>query len=268
VQVMGGNLQVSSQVNRGTTFTFTIPVHPVDASLVNTPTSKRAIIALAPGQPLYKILVVDDRELNRELLLKLLTAIGFCAREAKDGQDAIAIWQDWQPDLIWMDMRMPILDGYEATRRIKADLGGEKVIIIALTASVLEADKEQVFAAGCDDFLSKPFREAEIFEMMAKHLGVKYIYENAPPENPVEAASENDTLMKESLKKLPLPWLDNFRLALQYIDLKVIDNLVHLIEQDEPNLAILIKKYIDNFQYELLLALIDNIYSVAHKNEV
>jgi Amt family ammonium transporter len=152
---------------------------------------------------------------------------------------------------------MPILDGYEATRRIKASLGGEKVIIIALTASVLEGDKEQVLAAGCDDFLSKPFREAEIFEMMAKHLGVQYIYEDAPPENPVEAASENDTLMKESLQKLPLLWLDNFRVALQNIDLKAIETLVQSIEQDDPNLAIVIKKYIDNFQYEILLDLID-----------
>jgi PAS domain S-box-containing protein len=256
VQVMGGNLQVTSQVNRGTTFTFTIPVHAVDGSLVTTPTSNRPILALVPGQPQYKILVVDDREVNRKLLLKLLTPIGFCVNEASDGQEAIAIWQDWQPDLIWMDMRMPILDGYETTRRIKASLGGEKVIIIALTASVLEGEKEQVLAAGCADFLSKPFREAEIFEMMAKYLGVQYIYEDAPPENTVKTSAENDTLMKESLQKLPLLWLNNFRLALQNVDLKAIENLVQSIEQDDPNLAILIKKYIDNFQYELLLAII------------
>jgi PAS domain S-box-containing protein len=259
VQVMGGNLQVSSQVNRGTTFSFTIPVHSVDASQVYHLTDSRRILALAPDQPDYKILVVDDREANRKLLLKLLTPLGFYVSEARDGQEAIAIWQDWQPDLIWMDMRMPILDGYEATRRIKTSPEGKNVVIIALTASVLEGDKELVFGAGCDGFLSKPFREAEIFEMMAKYLGIQYIYEDSTVETSLKTSAENDTLMKESLKQLPILWLDSFRLALQNIDLKAIEYLVNSIEQDDPNLAVLIKKYIDNFQYELLLDLIDEI---------
>jgi CheY-like chemotaxis protein len=192
-------------------------------------------------------------------LLKLLTPLGFYVIEARDGQEAIAIWQDWQPDLIWMDMRMPILDGYEATRRIKTSPEGKNVVIIALTASVLEGDKELVFGAGCDGFLSKPFREAEIFEMMAKYLGIQYIYEDSTVETSLKTSAENDTLMKESLKQLPILWLDSFRLALQNIDLKAIEYLVNSIEQDDPNLAVLIKKYIDNFQYELLLDLIDEI---------
>ncbi len=79
------------------------------------------------------------------------------------------MWERWKPHLIWMDMRMPVMDGYEATRRIKAAPSGQATVIIALTASAFEEDREQIMLEGCDDFVRKPFRKDEIYDMLAKH---------------------------------------------------------------------------------------------------
>ena len=81
-------------------------------------------------------------------------------REAENGVEAIAIWEEWQPHLIWMDMRMPVMDGYEATRQIKSHLKGQATVIIALTASALEEEKTIILSSGCDDFVRKPFQQA------------------------------------------------------------------------------------------------------------
>ena len=121
---------------------------------------------------------------NRAPLIQLLERVGFLTQEADNGASAIAQWQNWQPHLIWMDMRMPEMDGYEATRRIrareqeseKAEEGLRRTKIIALTASVFEDQREAVLAAGCDDFVRKPFQAEEIFAQLAQHLDVIYLY--------------------------------------------------------------------------------------------
>jgi CheY-like chemotaxis protein len=141
------------------------------------------VLALAPGQPVYRVLVVDDIEQNRTLLQDLLGAVGFDVRTAPGGDEAIAAWRDWQPHLVWMDKRMPRVDGLEATRRIRAEeqrTGGAHVPILALSASALEHERAEILAAGCDDFVPKPFREGAIFEKMAEYLGMRYAYDETP----------------------------------------------------------------------------------------
>ncbi len=150
------------------------------------------MIGLAPDQPTYRILVVDDRPENRDLIAQLLLTVGFEVQTANHGGEVIAQWQTWHPHLIWRDMRMPVMDGYEATRRIR-DIESRTFLcvqnttkIIALTASAFDEQKSTILAAGCDDLVIKPFREEVIFEKMATHLGVQYIYaeESAPHELP------------------------------------------------------------------------------------
>lgn len=144
---------------------------------IQTPQLTRRVIGLEAGQPEYRILVVDDRFESRLLLVKLLASLGFLVRSAENGQEAVDLWNAFEPHLIWMDMRMPVMDGYEATKSIKADLKGRATVIIALTASAFEEERHLVLSAGCDDFVRKPFREQVIFEKMAQYLGVRYIYE-------------------------------------------------------------------------------------------
>ena len=169
VQLMGGDMEVCSQLGEGTVFRFEIKVKEVEATEVASQQVKRRIIALEPGQPCYRILIVDDKPVNRQLLVQLLSPLGFELQEASNGKEAVEIWQQWQPHLIWMDMRMPVMDGFAATRRIKATAVGQATAIIALTASVLEEERAVVLSAGCDDFLRKPFRDEQIFTALEQH---------------------------------------------------------------------------------------------------
>ncbi|NET36112.1 MAG: response regulator [Cyanothece sp. SIO1E1] len=184
VQLMGGNITVNSCLGEGTTFRFDVPIGLAAAADVQTRHPTPRVVGLVPNQPIYRILVVDDQPDNCQLLVTLLEPIGFEVKEASDGQAAIALWQSWQPHLIWMDMRMPVMDGYEATRQIRsaealqaASVDYEPVKIIAITASALEEDRTIVLSVGCDDFVRKPLQQTTIYEKMTEHLGVHYIYE-------------------------------------------------------------------------------------------
>ncbi|MDB9495461.1 ATP-binding protein [Spirulina major CS-329] len=203
VQLMQGEIHVESALGQGSRFSFTIPVQSVPVTQVSSRPIKSRVIALEPHQPAYRILVVDDKTSNRLLLVKLLASLGFQVREAMNGQEAIALWDEWEPHLIWMDMRMPIMDGYEATKYIKRTVKGNATAVIALTASVLEEEKAVVLSAGCDDFVRKPFLEDTIFDTMAKHLGVRYRYENYTANAP---ATTSTSLDPTELQAQPLHW--------------------------------------------------------------
>ena len=135
------------------------------------------IIGLEEGQKRPRILVVEDNADSRGLLIRLLRRIGFEVREAENGLEAIEVFSKWQPHFIWMDLRMPIMNGLEATKKIRAMQEGADVPIVILSASVLEEEIKPIIKAGCTDFVRKPYREQDIFEAMAKHLGIKYVYE-------------------------------------------------------------------------------------------
>ncbi|NEO25840.1 MAG: response regulator [Kamptonema sp. SIO4C4] len=260
VELMGGELQVESTVGVGSRFYFSIPVEVVSQrESPPSPQSERTIIGLAPGQPDYRILVVEDRWESRQFLVQLLETIGFHVREAKNGLEAIQQWQDWNPQLILMDMRMPQVNGYEATQHIKAHLKGQATVIIALTASALEADKSVILSAGCDDFVRKPFREATILNKLAEHLGLEYCYdtpETAPlEENPVESLSETE--LAQRLADLPTPWVEQLHQASKLADEDLIHPLLAELPKDQQAIAHTIEQLIDNFQYSTLLKVLE-----------
>ncbi|MBD3307481.1 response regulator, partial [candidate division KSB3 bacterium] len=167
VQLMDGDIQVQSQVGEGTTFRFEIDAERLaeDRAQVEESPPQR-VLALEPGQPVYRLLVVDDTPANRLLLVKLLSPFGFELREATNGHEAIDIWEEWQPHLIWMDIRMPGLNGWETAKRIKATPHGQATVIIAVTASIEDDLPTKTLTAGCEDFLRKPFREQQVFDLL------------------------------------------------------------------------------------------------------
>jgi PAS domain S-box-containing protein len=259
IQLMGGEIRVQSQVDAGTIFKFKINVEKVNQNEVNTYTEKRRVIGLKSGQTQYRILAVDDKPLNRQLLVKLLVPLGFAVKEACNGQEAIEIWQDWNPHFIWMDMRMPVMDGYEATRRIKSTTQGQAIAIVALTASVFEEEKAVVLSAGCDDFVRKPFREVEIFDMMSKHIGVQYLYDNSTFEKTSVRLQKSDSKIKDALSALPPIWIKSLQQAILRADLDLIEPIIQKIQQSDPDLANALQDHFDRFEYQSVLALIEKI---------
>jgi PAS domain S-box-containing protein len=250
VQLMGGEIVVTSELGQGTTFQFQIPVQQGQGLVEPKVATHQKILGLAPGQPQYKILVVDDIEVNRKLLIKILSPLGFQVQEASNGQEAIALWESWQPHLIWMDLRMPIMDGYTTTKHIRAK--GSKTTIIALTADIREDNRATVLAAGCDDFYTKPFAEQTIFAALSQHLGVSYIY----AEEPTVSLEPERILTTEDFASMPLEWLQ------QVYDACLVGNFDLVIEltTEIPTTASFFAKSLedlaDQFDSETIVKLI------------
>jgi signal transduction histidine kinase/CheY-like chemotaxis protein len=254
IELMGGEITVSSQVGKGTIFKFNIQAQASEASLIKAQKATHRVISLEPNQQEYRILIVDDRFENRQLLLKLLQPIGFQVKEAKNGSEAVEIWQSWQPHLIWMDMRMPVMNGYEATQQIKSHLNGQATAILALTASTLEEEKAVVLSAGCDDFVRKPFREEVIFEKMAQFLGVRYIYEHFDCEDNLELVNL-EKLTAQALAIMSDEWLNELSEAASLIDEQLITQLLQQIPKEHQNLARTIQQEVDNFDFDRIINL-------------
>jgi CheY-like chemotaxis protein len=269
IHLMGGEVSVSSQLGKGSTFRFNLPVKIVNASDVYTSGPSRKVIGLEPGQPVYRILIVDDQEVNRKLLVKLFQPLGFEVQEAANGQEALDIWEQWEPHLIWMDMRMPVMDGYEATRRIKGTTKGQATVIVALTASGLEEDRAVILSEGSDDYMRKPFRETELFEMLSKHLGVRYIYPEVEPEifqnkeqqyeEPVTGGislSSEDRELIEKLTVMPKDWRSALEQATILGDLETITNILGEASEQDIGLANALCELANNFEHDKMLFLL------------
>jgi PAS domain S-box-containing protein len=255
VKLMGGKMTVNSRRDRGSVFGFTVSVRPADNAEISIHASDRRVMALAPDQPKYRILITDDKWDNRHLLAKLLGKLGFEVREAENGQETLEIWESWEPHLIWMDMRMPVMDGYEASRRIKATLKGQATAIIALTASAFEEDRKLVISAGCDDFVRKPFRESEIFEMMEKHIGVRFVYEE--DEKTCQESENRDTEPNtEDWAAVPKELSDALQDATVRADMNRIAEIIDQIGKFDKNIGDMLRRMAEGFEYAEILRMI------------
>jgi PAS domain S-box-containing protein len=252
VQLMGGEISVSSEVDHGSIFRFNIAVNVVDAASIQTPVLPRQVIALEPNQQRYRILIVDDRSDNRQLLIKLLVPLGFAVKEANNGLEAIEVWSSWQPHLILMDLRMPVMDGYEATQQIKATTQGQATAIIAVSASNIEEKLAITLSVGCDGFIHKPFKEAEIFDALEKYLGVQYIYSELASKSSVTSTK---LLTPETLVVLPKNWLVSFNQATQEANVDVLEDLLLQIQEEHESIANSLAELVDEYEFDKLLIL-------------
>ena len=260
VQLMGSQIQVQSTLNRGSIFYFELGVNLPQTVCLASELPEQRVIGIAAGQPTYRILVVEDLEENRRLLVKLLTSVGFEVREATQGVEALEMWESWFPDVIWMDLRMPIMDGYTATKRIREHPKGQETVIIALTASVFEEDREKVLMAGCDEFMSKPFQERLVFDKLAQYLGVQYIYTVVGKE-PQKLGV--DTLSPEDLAVMSSEWLEEMFQAAYDLDTEVMNELIKQVPASKPTISRALIDSVNNFKYdqimELILPLLPNL---------
>jgi signal transduction histidine kinase/DNA-binding response OmpR family regulator len=326
IQLMGGDIIVRTTPGQGTTFIFSIQAQPAAATELIPDSASRQVIGLAPDQPTYRILVVEDRWENRYLLVSILDPLGFAVREAQNGQEALEIWQTWQPHLIWMDMRMPVMDGFEATKKIREkesqrakDPEGQSqsdrvpgarcqvsgtqnqlapgtrnpepdtrnpepdthlptspsphlpTKIIALTASAFEESRSAVEAAGCDDFVRKPFKAQMILDKMTKHLGVRYKYQepaDVPGASPTYVSKDNAGLatapkpttqseFASLLQTLPAPWIADLREATIEADGDWLHKLIDQLPDTQEPLAEYLESLTKHFEFDAILDLLE-----------
>ncbi len=259
VKLMGGTISVESTPQLGSTFRFEIPAEITenDETIV---VRRQRVVRLAEDSPECRVLIVDDEPNNRMLLTRLLENAGFLVRRSVNGDDAISEFRDWQPDLIWMDMRMPVMDGYEATRRIRELPGGEAVKIIALTASAFKEQNDKILAAGCDGIVHKPYVADTIFSTMLEYLDLRYVYDDE-----TETTDNNalPALQHDELRELPKEWTLQFLGSVRVGDidgaLVALDGLAKSHASIQGKLRI----YIQMYAIESLVAALEDISDPA-----
>lgn len=254
VELMGGKITATSILDRGSTFTFQIPVELMDKPAAILSTAKQ-VTQLAPGRPPSRLAVIDDRPSNRLALSKLLEAMGFEVRTANNGKEAIALWQSWQPDLIWMDMRMPVMDGYAATRQIKQHPDRKSTVIIALTASAFAEQREKIIAAGCDDFVAKPFTERVIADKLQQHLGVKFTEIEEVAINDHHTAFNDSSSTIQSLSGLHPDLITRLHQAAIAVDAEQIEESIAQIPPSQHHIRQTITEMLTKYDFDGIIDL-------------
>ena len=255
VELMRGRIAVESTLGKGSLFRVDLPLFDIDEAEISDYESERQgrVIGLAPGQDDFRILIAEDQRDNQLLLSRLMEDLGLKFRVANNGEECVELFQQWRPHLIWMDRRMPVMDGIEATRKIRLLPGGDKVKIIAVTASVLVEQQAKLIEAGMDDFVSKPYRFEELYDAMAKHLGVSYLYTD---EN-VTFYRHSSPLTEKMLASIPEELRSQLRHALESLDSSRINGVINQIAKVESDVGKSLHLLVEQFDYPAILELLE-----------
>jgi PAS domain S-box-containing protein len=254
-QLMGGDIAVSSEPGVGSIFTFEIPIGRGDAAVALKKTPSRRVVAIQKGQEMAQVLIVDDNVENRDWLQKLLTSVGFSVRTAENGEAALRTWAEWEPQLILMDVHMPVMDGLEATRRIRTTPRLRQPKIVALTASAMNHDRQSAVESGADDFVAKPCREDELLETMRSLLSITYQYQDLDEDN-----RETGALTTEKLADLPRDLVEEIREATLAGNKKLLDKLtVQVQSAGHLESAQALQVLVDKYDYDTLTQLLEAV---------
>ncbi len=294
VQLMGGEITVRSEPGRGSCFAFHTPVELAEATAIATAVKFSPIdrpVSTAPKPGSRRILIADDDAVNRMLLNKILSSLGFELREAENGRAAIDRWQQWQPHLIFMDMHMPILNGYQAAQKIRElersyepeedkDLKMPRcetfkdnpllithylpahrfsyppTKIIALTANIFNEQRQESLIAGCDDFVSKPFRREELLEVLFRHLDAQSLHMAVEETiTPLTSRALNYRLDAAALTVMPAEWIAQLHFAAAQGNDVTSLKLIAQIPAEQTSLIKALKKLIEKYQFDRIIML-------------
>ena len=267
-QLMGGDLTVSSQLGTGSTFQFDVRVAKGDeADALAKNTAFRRVLHLQRGMPACRVLVVDDQQENQDLLEHMLVPVGFEIRTAKDGEEAVALCKEWLPRLVLLDLRMPVMDGFAATRQIRAERGSA-VKIIALSAGVFAENQQMALEAGVDMFLGKPFQEDDLLEKIKQLTEVNYVYRDFEAENSADLSeSEAELPTAVEIDQLPTELVNQLRKATKRAN---YDQMLALVEQmaaHNQTISRQLRQLVERFDYITLQKMLSECESAhAPKN--
>jgi len=255
-RLMGGDITIKSRPGQGSVFSFYTALKEASPADAVEKVQPRTVTGLKPGQPRYRVLVADDKEDNREFLDQLLSPAGFEVRQAVNGEDALEEFEAWLPQLILMDLQMPIMDGYEAMRRIRAGAVGKDVKIIAVTASIFGETNREARGAGADDLILKPFGESELFVKIHTLLGAEYIYEEEAAPAIAVAPDEAMGTLPGALAGLPPELVSQLREAAINGDFNLLLELTGRVEAHDIRLAGTLRALAGKFDMQRILDLL------------
>jgi signal transduction histidine kinase/CheY-like chemotaxis protein len=256
-RLMGGEITVASTPGAGSIFRFEVPIERGDAAVAVRRSSPRHVIGLPAGTKAPNVLVVDDQFENRDWISKLLASVGFSVREADNGEAAIRAWEEWHPDLILMDVHMPVMDGLEATRRIKSDPRGKETVVVVLTASAMEEDRRMVTQSQADQFLSKPCREDDLLETVRSLLNLAYNYDERS-ESEDQPGDLLEVLSADRLGRLPPELIEKLRNATLDGNKRLLDQMIVKVRDNEDaGAAHALQDLADKYDYEALTRLLE-----------
>ncbi|TAH54078.1 MAG: PAS domain-containing sensor histidine kinase [Treponema sp.] len=245
IQMMGGVLEVQSEVGKGSTFTFAVELPETDE--VPGETAEEAIpVAVKKGSEVA-VLIVDDKELNRMVLKEMLESAGFSTLEAVNGAESVERAREFRPRIIFMDIKMPVMDGYQAVHLLKADANTNAIPVFALTASAFVNDEQKILDSGFDGFLAKPFKKSALFRLIAEKAGVEMEYEAAPSRNAEKAPSFDDADFARAAGILGTSKIERLGEAVLINDFTAVRALADSFPAELDSLAVLIRWYADSF---------------------
>jgi signal transduction histidine kinase/CheY-like chemotaxis protein len=253
VEQMGGEISVHSVVGQGSIFSFFVAYAPVEMEDLETIASTRKVVGFAKNQTGQRILIADDDYVNRTLLQEFLENEGFEAIQAENGREAVELAEAHHPDLIFMDMRMPEIDGCEATGIVKSSQYGKDIKIIAITASAFEHEREAILKIGCDDYVRKPFEFQTLYMILAKYLAVELEYDTNKPSFHEHKIRTQHSLDPELLTPLPDDILRKLHVSALEADHHKIAKIIEEIANYDLYAAKALESCVEHFRYDIIL---------------
>lgn len=254
-RLMGGDMRVANiggKLGQGAIFTFTITAKTAVFKQTPSPSITQRVVGLEDGQPDYRVLIVDDSHESRQFLSELLKPVGFNIRMATNGREAVEIAKEWQPHFIWMDIYMPVMDGFEATHKIQEDANNVP-IIVAITASAFFEERERALAAGFNDFVRIPAQPTDILDTMRQHAGVRYKYMDIEHNHVEYEDSAPSTL---PVLDVPAELIQQLQSATIRADMATVDSIIVSIEAYDTLFADKLKELADEYAYDKIIELL------------
>jgi two-component system, sensor histidine kinase and response regulator len=256
-RLMGGDITVQSRPGVGSVFRLEIPVEISAGRKTELPPAPRGrVVSVAGMDRRLRILMVDDDEDNRSWAQRLLAQVGFDIREASNGVEALARFDEWRPHLVLMDMHMPAMDGYAAMRAIRSRPSGRGTAIVAVTASAFDEERDAIFEAGADGWLRKPCREGELLEEIRKQLGIEYHYAEEPESDRTSQLPDLTRRREEYVQGLPPHLVGELRQAAHVADYERLTLLLEKLPPAHALVAEALRELVARYDYDAIEAIL------------